>query len=592
MKNHSKLSYFYLVALFTSVLVLSGCEDFLNQPVYDDFTDEEYWQTEDQARSYMYSFYPSIFAGYGSGFSHGPFLMGQTLNDDFASDKKQIDLQPTVVPVSDSKWSFTSIRKANYAIASIDRINANETTKAHWKGIARFFRAYYYANLVFTFGDVPWFDKVPVISDNKEDMDYLYKDRDPRCYVDSLIIEDLQYAIDHVRASDGALHINKYVVAGMTSRLMLREGTFLKYHNINLDMAEKCLVMAKTSAEVVMSSGKYSIAPNYKQLFVSADLGDNPEIIMHRHYEDGVLSHSTLTYSFTEAQAGLSKSLAEAFVTSDGLPVYAKSAFWTARTSEEFFKNRDPRLSYCIRPHYYIKGTDCAPFNYALSGYSWNKFMDDSQAAKPDATWTGSKNVTDAPCLRYAEVLLNYAEAAYELNALNPSYPFGNAELNKSINLIRAREDVNLPALQVSGDMPMVNGTVFDDPMRLTIESNANGEQASPILWEIRRERRVELCMEGFRLNDLKRWKKLDYLWNDCNPDIRYGAYIVLADYPNRDAEIVLEDASAPEGYILRNTEGGRNRPTDRDYISPIPSGQITLYESKGYSLSQNELWK
>lgn len=218
--------------------------------------------------------------------------------------------------------------------------------------------------------------------------------------------------------------------------------------------------------------------------------------------------------------------------------------------------------------------------------------MDDSQAAKPDATWTGSKNVTDAPCLRYAEVLLNYAEAAYELNALNPSYPFGNAELNKSINLIRAREDVNLPALQVSGDMPMVNGTVFDDPMRLTIESNANGEQASPILWEIRRERRVELCMEGFRLNDLKRWKKLDYLWNDCNPDIRYGAYIVLADYPNRDAEIVLEDASAPEGYILRNTEGGRNRPTDRDYISPIPSGQITLYESKGYSLSQNELWK
>jgi len=54
----------------------------------------------------------------------------------------------------------------------------------------------------------------------------------------------------------------------------------------------------------------------------------------------------------------------------------------------------------------------------------------------------------------------------------------------------------------------------------------------------------------------------------------------------------VLEDPTATEGYILRNTAGQRNRPIARDYIAPIPSGQITLYASKGYHLSQNPEWE
>ena len=570
---------------------MTSCDGFLNQPPYDDFTDEEYWQTEDQARTYMYGFYTSVFSGYGTGTSHGPFLMGQTLNDDFASDVEQQDLTPLVVPESDGSWSFSNIRKANYVLESIDRIDATPAAKNHWRGVARFFRACYYSNLVFRYGDVPWYDRVPKLSNSKEDMDYLYKDRDPRAYVDSCIMADFQYAIDSVRENDGSLQINKYVVAAMASRFMLREGTFLKYHNIDLQLAEQCLTMAKQAAELVINSKKYAITPSYKALFTSDDLGSNAEVIMYRHYVDGVLAHSTLTYSFTEAQAGLSKSLAEAFVSSDGLPVYSKDANWLAPTADEFFANRDPRLAMCIRPKYYVKGTDTKPFNYALSGYSWNKFMDDSKAAKPDLTWSGSKNVTDAPCLRYAEVLLNYAEAAYELHLLTGA-AFTQADLDKSINLIRARADVNLPALQIVGDQPAVNGVTFDDPKRLEIEQNADGGITDALLWEIRRERRVELCMEGFRLNDLKRWCKLDYLWNGCNPDIRYGSYIRLSDYPNKAAEVVLEDATATEGYILRNTLGQRNRPIKRNYINPIPSGQITLYKTKGYTLSQNPEWE
>lgn len=578
--------------MFTMV----GCENFLNQPPYDEFTDEEYWQNEDQARTYMYGFYTSVFSGYGSGFSHGSFLMGQTSNDDFASDTKQLDLAPLSVPESDGSWSFTNIRKANYVLESIDRIDANTATKNHWRGVARFFRAYYYSNLVFRYGDVPWYDHVPKFSNSKEDMDYIYKNRDPRVYVDSCIMADLQYAMDSVRDNDGKLQVNKYVVAAMASRLLLREGTFLKYHNLDLDMAEQCLTMAKAAAEMVMKSGKYAIAPSYKSLFVSDDLGGNTEVIMYRQYADGVIAHSTLTYSFTEAQAGLSKSLAESFVTSEGLPVYSANANWVAPTAKEFFANRDPRLSMCIRPNpkdsmlYCVKGTETQPFNYALSGYSWNKFMDDSKATTPEATWTGKLNVTDAPCLRYAEVLLNYAEAAYELHLMS-KYTFTQADLDKSINLIRARADVKLPALQMAGNQPAINGVTFDDPKRLAIEEKADGGITDALLWEIRRERRVELCLEGFRLNDLKRWCKLDYLWNGCNPDIRYGAYIRLSDYPTKAAEVVLEDPNATEGYILRNTSDERSRPIKRNYINPIPSNQITLYEAKGYTLSQNTEW-
>ena len=584
----TKVYKYLLISLL--LLPAAGCS-FLNVEPFDDFTDEEFWTSENQARSYMYGFYPSIFSGYGTTYASALAVVNPGNTDDYC-EQNQLDLQPTVVPVSDGSWSFSNIRKANYVIHNVGRLPIDSVSINHWRGIGRFFRACYYSGLVFTYGDVPWFDTLCVVSDKKADMDYMYKDRDPRTYVDERIIEDFDYAMKNVRASDGNLQINKYVVAGMASRYLLREGTYLKYVKGDEAMAETCLKKAKEAAEMVMNSGKYSIAPSYGSLFYSDDLSGNPEVLMYRHYVDGVLSHQMLSINFTESQEGCSKSLAEAFVCSDGLPVYVKDAYWTPRTENEFFQNRDPRLTMCIRPKYYIKGMDCKPFAYTYSGYSWRKYMDDTRADKPEPTWTGSKNITDAPCLRYAEVLLNYAEAAYELSLMGKG-TFAQADLDKSINLIRARADVNLPALKMSGDQPMVNNVTFDDPIRLSIESYTGETPVDPLLWEIRRERRVELCMEGFRRNDLKRWKRLAYLFNNCNPDIRYGAYIQLANYPGRDAEIVLEDPNATEGYILRNTKGERTgAPLDRNYIAPIPSGQITLYESKGYHLSQNPEWE
>lgn len=586
-----KTLYRYLLVLLLFIPA-AGCS-FLEIPPYDDFTDEEFWKSEDQARAYLYGFYTSVFSGYGTSYSSALGVVCPGTNDDVCSHGEQKDLEPTVVPVSSGSWSFTNVRKANYVIANVNRLPLDSAGIRHWRGVGRFFRACYYSSLVFTYGDVPWFDRVCVISDNKEDMDYMYKDRDPRKDVDQHIIEDFDYAMQNVRKNDGKLQVNRYVVAAMASRYLLREGTYLKYVKGDEETAAVCLAKAKEAAELVMKEGGYSIAPSFNALFTSNDLAGNPEVIMYRHYVDGVNSHEMLSINYNESQEGCSKSLAEAFVCSDGLPVYAKNPLWTARTDAEFFANRDPRLELCIRPKYLIKGEDCKPFAYTYTGYSWRKYMDDTRADSPEPTWTGSKNITDAPCIRYAEVLLNYAEAAYELYLLGKG-TFDQADLDKSINLIRARNGIELPALKISGGLPMVGTTIIDDPVRLTIENFADGPVTDPMLWEIRRERRVELCMEGFRMADLKRWKKLDYVWNGCNPDICYGAYIILSNYPKRaEKEIVLEDPTATEGYImLSDPTQGRNRPTARDYIAPVPSGQITLYEAKGYHLSQNPEWE
>ena len=299
---------------------------------------------------------------------------------------------------------------------------------------------------------------------------------------------------------------------------------------------------------------------------------------MYRKYVDGVLTHCTLTYNNAEAQTGANKALMESYLTSDGKPVYAVNPSFCPKTSEEFFQGRDPRMNLTFRDKYYIRGEDCSPFNYSTSGYSMHKFMNDADTASTDLKFRNANNVTDAPCLRYAEVLLNYAEACYELGTLT------QADLDKSINLLRARAGVNMPPLQTLGGQPGVNGVVYDDPRR--------DPSVPSLLWEIRRERRVEMAFEGLRYNDLKRWKKLEYMCNDYNPDIKYGAYIVYADYPKANkTEVVLENSDASEGYILCNTGTARQAPKDYNYVRPVPKDQITLYENNGYKLHQTKEW-
>lgn len=553
---------------------LCSCDSFLERPPYDNVDDTEYWQNEGHIRTYSYGFYATFFNGYGTSGLIGAstFGNGDTFNDDIAWNT-QGEFTPIRIPDTDGGWDFGVVRKANYMLAKVATVpGLTEEALNHWTGIARFFRGVQYANLVFAYGDVPYYDRVLGTGEKDE----LYKDRQPRVDVVKKIMEDFDFALKNVRADDGTLTINRYVVAGMVSRLMLREGTFLKYHEIDQALATQCITMARDAALIVMDSGKYSVSNDYNALFSSDDLSGNSEVIFYRKYLNGILTHCVLTYNNAEAQTGANRSLMESYLTDEGLPVHA-DASWLPKSATDFFAHRDPRLTATFRSKYYVRGEDCTPFNYSTSGFSMCKFMDDKQAGSSELKYKQQNNETDAPVLRLGEVLLNYAEAQYELGALT------QADLDKSINLLRARKGMSIPKLEMQGGQPAVNGKAYDDPQRdATVPS---------LLWEIRRERRVELCFEGLRYSDLKRWKKLDYMCNATNPDIRFGAYISYKDYPKANKTEVYIADGASEGYILCNRGTARQAPTEKNYVKPVPKDEIQLYKDNGYMLSQTKEW-
>ncbi len=556
-------------ALLVTLVFLGGCKkEFLERFPQDQLVDETYWSTETNVRTFAWGFYPAYFSGYGSGYTWGKFFSGQSLNDDFAPSSPSAF--PQVVPASGGGWSFAWVRKANIFINRIQTVPMEDEAKKHWTGVGRFFRALEYTDLVQTFGDVPWYGRE--LTDADED---LYKPRDPRTLVMDSVLKDFQYAAENVRASDGVagLHVNKYVVLALMSRAFLYEGTFLKYHNINLAKSTEYLEAAKWAADQVIASGKYSIADDFRSVFNSANLAGKKEVILYRQYETGILTHSLHSYVNKEPQTGVSKDGIDAFLASDGLPIAVSPLYQGDKTITDVMANRDQRLIQTVVQELRLNGYVS---NYSTSGYSVRKFYNDAMKDAPEGS--SNLNITDAPVIRYGEVLLNYAEAAAELGNLTQE------DLDKSINKLRDRPGITMPHLEVIGGQPAVNGVVYDDPERdPTVPS---------LIWEIRRERRTELMFEGFRLDDLKRWKKLEYT-STPDSDINRGAWIVRAEWPNLNPDIKIEN-DAPEGYIIPawRPETQRIFSDPKVYLNPLPLDQIKLYLDAGVTLEQNPGWQ
>ena len=546
--------------ILLAVIVLMGCKkDFLDRFPLDTLTDDTYWTNENNVRTFAWGFYPAYFSGYGSGYTWGRYFSGQSLNDDFAPTSPAQFTKN--VPASGGGWSFTWVRKANIFIDRIQRAPMSDEAKKHWTGIGRFFRGMEYYDLVRAFGDVPWYGK-----ELNESSPELYKPRDPRSQVMDSVLADFKYAAENVRVSDGTagLTVNKYVVMAFMSRVFLYEGTFEKYHNINATKANEFLEASKWAADQVITSGKYSLNSDYRKNFNSLSLAGNKEVLLYREYTEGLLTHSLNSYVNLEAQSGISKDAVESYLANDGLPISISPLYKGDKTIQNVFTDRDGRLYKTVVPTLRLNGE--VP-NYSTSGYSILKFLNDEIADL--AIGSSNLNPTDAPVIRYGEVLINYAEAAAELGNIT------QADLDKSVNVLRDRPDVLMPHLTVA--------VGFDDPDR--------DPTVLPLLWEIRRERRVELMMEGFRLDDLIRWKKLEYTDTQGNPDINLGAWIVKADHPKLKDVRLLNDAA--EGYInpAWKPETQRLFNDPKVYLDPLPINQIKLYLDQGVTLTQNPGW-
>lgn len=564
-----------IVVIIAAVIALTGCDDFLEKPPVDQLTDETYWTSEDNVRSFSWGFYTAYFSGYGSGYTWGDFFSGQSLNDDFAPSSPS-QFRRTVPTNAGSYWSFAWVRKANIYLQRIQTVPMDEEAIAHWSGVARFFRAMEYHDLVKQFGDVPYYDH-EVDETNEVD---LYRPRDPREFVMDRVLEDLEFAAANVRLDDGSpgLSVDKDVVLAFMSRIMLYEGTWQKYQEGNTEKAQTYLAASKWAANELIQSGRYSLG-NYREVFTSLNLAGNSEVIIYRHYEPGLITHALNSYNNMEPQTGVSKDAVETYLASDGLPITLSPLYQGDQGITNVMANRDGRIyETLVSTELRLNGIQS---NYSTSGYATHKFL--NEAIKDEPEGSSNLNYTDSPVMRFGEVLMNYAEAAAELATVGGP-AFTQADLDQSINVLRDRPGIQMPHLMMMGDAPVVSGVVYDDPQR---------DPAVPsMIWEIRRERRIELMMEGFRLDDLQRWAKYEYTDTQDNSDINRGAWIDRAEYPDLQSSVVLSDGET--GYIIPATaETSQRRFNDpKVYLDPVPLDQITLYAEHGVTLDQNPGWE
>lgn len=589
-----KKIYIFLILV---LLGLPGCDEYLDRKNLDTFDESNFWTSEGNLRLYAQGFYTSYFTGYGSGYTWGDFFTGGAWSDEYSSSS--IWTQNTAT--AGNGWTFTWVRRINIMIARIDNMQITDEAKNHWRGIGRFFRAMEYSDLARTFGDVPWYDKEILPIDENES----YKPRDPLASVATKIMEDFQYAAENVRITDGALQVNRDVVLAFMSRHLLYFGTYLKYHNGDQTVATTLLEKAKWAADQIITGNKYQVVDDYRGIFNSANLSGNKEIIFYRQYETAKATHSLVSYNNNEPQTGTTLKMVETYLATDGLPikqspVYNYAADNGLRLYPAQFANRDPRMAATLVDTVRIQGAHNA---YSTTGFLCLKFLPYT-ANISDPIYLGSTNITDAPIIRYGEVLMNYAEAAAELGQ------FTQAEADKTINKLRARKikknnsgnDLpKLPAMTVTGNSVFANGIEINDPDR--------DPGVSPLLWEIRRERCIELMFEGFRRNDLKRWYKYDYLKtieSNGPTTLGKGAFVDLTKFPAAIKTKILaavkfyypDPNNKNQGFIYNLYDANMRRdwkPGDpyyeRQYLNAIPLDQIKLYKDLGYELTQNPGW-
>ena len=501
-----KLKYLALAGL----LGFTACDDVIDLKPLDSFTDESYWTSVDDLRNYANRFYTNLAAPSSTydeqSDNRVPANYDAWLYNEYTLDRA-------------GDWNWENIRNLNFFMNRYQRVVASEADINAQVAVIRFFRALDYFGKIKSYGDVPWYEKDLTDGDTEE----LFKPRDSRDFVLGKVIEDLEFAIQWLpeknAAVKGALH--KDAARTQLSRVCLYYGTFKKYHNVGGNpSSQELLQKAASNALAVMNTGNYAIVQGadngcgmvsfegypmyYQNQFVQEDLDGNKEAILYREYKDGVLTHQT---GRQDAAPGFSKDFMESFLCKDGKPIGVSELYQGDETLDIELTDRDPRM-------YQIVDNVKRPWAVQADGtIELHRSAFDLNASAPDVSasksvtgylntkhlsadptqWVASSTTYDFMVYRYAEVLLNYAEAMYELGQMNQDV------LDKTINVIRDR--VGMPHLTMN--------VGFTDPNWPNY-----GYDVDPLLQEIRRERRIELVAEGFRYDDIIRWKAVKLFEN------------------------------------------------------------------------------
>lgn len=623
------------IFLGLGMTLLSSClnNDFMERYPLDQQTAETVFTTYENFKTYMWRFYVNrSFMGYDYNSYVNWFCDGYTDNactqgnvnatNPYAWDK-------VVVPTSGGGWDFSTIRGLNLMLDHLDSSKLSEDEKKHWRSVGYFFKALDYFWLMDRFGDVPWLEHYITDSDTEE----LYRPATPRLELADKILELLQYAKENIgKQNDGNNTINIDCVNALISRFGLFEGTWQKYHNLSAKESYNRFLQASYDASLELMKKHTSLITSYDAVFNSKELAGKPGIILYKNYLNAS-GYGHLYLRYTRALALLvhpTADLVQSYLCSDGKPIWTSDCFMgdkqtgNASMYHEFL-NRDRRLYYTIVPPYRVYNVNGKPLrgnamysNFKRgsdeSEYGLIDIMDEvcqednSEKLLPLLQWggkivgmsphfsenryaigqvycasrggyylwkyyntstdiAGGQGDTDAPLFRMGEVLVNHAEAAFELER------FDQQTADATINKLRQRAHV--------APMKVSEIDAAFDPTR--------DEDIDPVLWEIRRERRVELMAEGFRFRDIRRWKKGEYL-----NKIPKGVYITkdeiensfLVDKPNPDKfSLVIDGKDSGRVIIygtLQNPSLGTPNPgwLDKYYLFPLPIEDLILNEN------------
>ena len=445
---------------------------------------------------------------------------------------------------------------------------------------AKFFRAYSHFELVQLYGDA-------IILTEPLDLDSekLYGKRNDRGEVIDQVIKDLKDAVGGLpETSSEAGRLNKYIAYAMLSRVALYEGTWQKFHTngkdatSNTSRSTELLTIAKDAANEVIKGGKYQLFYNeklgnesYRYMFTLEDgaqcnpanlsKSDNTEYIFVKRHRNGDKTAWNLTHGMVANACYVTRKLANMYLCSDGLPIGKSSKFQQYAGVTDEFQNRDNRMGNNMLYHgqqywnndgkWRTTWTD-ADLTSSLtanvrsgSGYQNRKWGTERQVEDYYESY-------DFPVIRYAEVLLNYAEAVYELNGT-----ITDSELDYSLNKVR---------LRVNPSMPKLSST-------LVSANNLSMRE------EIRRERTVELVLEGFRIDDLKRWATAP----DEMPQDMLGVQVTDTWFETNWTD--HKRSLSSDGCLILYSDRTWN---DKLYLYPLPSDQLQLNPQ----LEQNPGWK
>jgi hypothetical protein bacD2_20761 len=512
-----------------------------------------------------------------------------------------------------TSWSWGALKNINYFIDGCNDpkyCTVDAATRDNFLGIARWFRAWFYYDKLTRYGEAPWFAN----DIQSYQYDIMYKERDSRDVLIRNLIADLDFAYTNIQAtsSTGSSTLTKWAAAALKSRVCLYEAAYRRYHNLSgLEITpEELYAEAAKAAKLVIDNSGCSLNKAagtkgaYRDLFYK-ETPISQEVILAvcASEKSGIFGEQNWWYN--ARSYGLCWSLVRSFVHTylkqDGTPFTATANYNTKSFVEEM-DGRDLRLEQTVRGRNFLwdgKVTVADIKNLSLTGYQVIKYTLDE--SKYDG---GTKNINSIPLIRYAEVLLNYAEAQAELGVITDS------DWSLTVGELRSRAGIT----GGTGMLP----TAVDSYLQSTFYPDVT----DPVLLEIRRERTIELVAEGMRFDDLRRWKcgtlmqtlpwtgihiagleqpidvngdgVNDYFFTEGEVSAVPAAYKNIAIQVNQDGVGIYAEVNAVSGYDLVYKVGAGDRywyADGRQYLYPVPAKVIRDYKNAGYTISQNAHW-